>query len=307
MWIMLAGLALIILWAVALEGVHVMRKCDARLDNYLEVVDVGYTSARIYIRWSRVQKFPSTKGTKKMADTYVLVHGAWHCGELLETTAEFMRAVGHRCYCPTLAGNRPDDDRSKVGLQDAVQSIIDFIDENQLTGIRLVGHSYGGMVISKVADCRPDKISRLVYWNAFVPLDGQSLNDMIPAHYVELFGQLAAQNNNAVTLPFPIWRDAFMNDADLQLAEFAYAKLRPHPYKTFTDKISLRIPCAELSMGKSYLNCQQDIALPHSYPWHPRLSERLGLFRLVECGGGHELCFTNPAVLAQKILEAGRD
>jgi hypothetical protein len=51
MWIMLAGLALTILWVVALEGVHVMRKCDARLDNYLEVVDVGYTSARIYIRW----------------------------------------------------------------------------------------------------------------------------------------------------------------------------------------------------------------------------------------------------------------
>jgi len=42
-------------------------------------------------------------------------------------------------------------------------------------------------------------------------------------------------------------------------------------------------------------------------PWHPRLSERLGLHRLVECPGSHELCFTDPALLARKIIEAGRD
>jgi hypothetical protein len=64
---------------------------------------------------------------------------------------------------------------------------------------------------------------------------------------------------------------------------------------------------AQLPVGKSYLNCRQDVALPHSLPWHPRLSERLGLFRLVECPGSHELCFTNPALLARKIIEAGRD
>jgi hypothetical protein len=47
--------------------------------------------------------------------------------------------------------------------------------------------------------------------------------------------------------------------------------------------------------------------MPHSLPWHPRLSERLGLFRLVECEGSHELCFTDPQLLARKIVEAGRD
>lgn len=45
----------------------------------------------------------------------------------------------------------------------------------------------------------------------------------------------------------------------------------------------------------------------HSLPWHPRLSEKLGLFRLVEGAGSHEVCFTNPALLALKIVEAGRD
>ena len=66
-------------------------------------------------------------------------------------------------------------------------------------------------------------------------------------------------------------------------------------------------PLAALQIGKSYVNCQQDTAMPHSLPWHPRLSERLGLFRLVECPGSHEMFFSNPKRLAQAILEAGRD
>jgi hypothetical protein len=69
----------------------------------------------------------------------------------------------------------------------------------------------------------------------------------------------------------------------------------------------LKHALAELPVGKSYVNCRQDIALPHSMPWHPRLSERLGLFRLVECDGSHEMFFSNPARLAQAIAEAGRD
>lgn len=98
-----------------------------------------------------------------------------------------------------------------------------------------------------------------------------------------------------------------LNDADEATAMAAYAKLNPHPYKTFTDKITLKTELAAREVGKSYLNFQQDAALPHSLPWHPRLSEKLGLFRLVEGQGSHEVCFTNPALLAQKIIEAGRD
>ena len=130
---------------------------------------------------------------------------------------------------------------------------------------------------------------------------------MVPPHYVGLFDAVAAANKGAVMLPFEIWRDAFINDADLEMAKSAFAKLNLHPYKTFTDKITLKHALAELPVGKSYANCRQDIALPHSMPWHPRLSERLGLFRLVECDGSHEMFFSNPARLAQAIAEAGRD
>ena len=84
------------------------------------------------------------------------------------------------------------------------------------------------------------------------------------------------------------------------------SRFKPHPYKTFTDQSRLSQPLAAMAMGKSYINCLQDTAMPHSLP-HPRLSERLSLFRLLECMGSHELCFIDPQRLAQAIEQAGRD
>ena len=158
-----------------------------------------------------------------MADLYVLVHGAWHTGAEMEAVAGHLRQQDHVVHCPTIAGNNKDDDRDRIGLEQAIASIAAYIEKHDLREIRLVGHSYGGMVISGVADRLTDRIRRLVYVNAFVPLDGQCLNDMVPPHYVGLFDAVAAANKNAVMLPFEIWRDAFINDADLALAKSAYA------------------------------------------------------------------------------------
>ena len=241
-----------------------------------------------------------------MSDTYVLVHGAWHKGALMEPVAQHMRNQGHQVHCPTLKGNQPSDDLANIGLNDAVQSLVDFIEHHQLTHIRLVGHSYGGMVISQAAQKIESRIGRLVYVNAFVPDPGQSLVDMVPTVYKEMFDALAG-DSQSLTLPFPIWRDAFINDADLALAMSAYEQLHPHPYKTFTDKAELAQPMAALNVGKSYVNCIWDTALPASLPWHPRLSEKLGLFRYIECVGSHEAWFTQPQALAQAIIQAGRD
>src|ERR1700726_2832054 len=229
----------------------------------------------------------------EMPETFVLIHGAWHTGEDFETIANILRDAGHTVYCPTLRGNRPEDYRSKLGLEDAISSVVEFIEESDLTDIRLVGRSYGGMVISGVADRLEKRPRRLVYINAFAPLMGQSLNDMVTPDYAAAFAAIAEANNGAILLPFEIRRENFINDADIALARSTYDRLNPQPYRTFTDKISLQRPLSELSIGKSYINCQQDISLPHSYPWHPRLSERLRLFRLVEMPGSHETIFSN--------------
>ncbi|WP_315766647.1 MULTISPECIES: alpha/beta hydrolase [unclassified Bradyrhizobium] len=238
---------------------------------------------------------------------YVLVHGAWHTGAEFEPVAAHIRAAGHTVHLPTIRGNRPGDPKT-ICLDEAIQSIVDDLAEKDLNEIILMGHSYGGMIITGVADRVPARIRRLVYWNAFVPNDGESLNDMVPPHYVALFDAISAERGDgSVVLPFPVWREAFINDADLATATRAYEVLNPHPNKTFTDKIGLRTNPAEMSIAKSYINCTEDTALPHSLPWHPRLSSKLGLFRLVQVPGSHELCFSDPARLAQAIMDAGRD
>jgi len=239
--------------------------------------------------------------------TYVLVHGAWHTGAELEPVAAVIRAAGHQVFTPTIKGNRPGDAKT-TGLDEAIQSIVDYLAVNNLKDVILLGHSYGGMIITGVADRAADRIRRLVYWNAFVPNNGESLNDMVPPIYVGLFDAIAAERGDgSVVLPFPIWREAFINDADLETAQRTYDILNPHPLKTFSDKISLQTNPAEMTTAKSYINCTEDTALPHGYPWHPRQSQKLGLFRLIQVPGSHELCFSNPQALARAIMEAGRD
>src|SRR6516164_9477067 len=239
--------------------------------------------------------------------TYLLVHGAWHTGRELEPVASAMQAAGHKAFTPTIKGNRPGDPKT-TGLAEAIQSIVDYLVENNLNDVVLVGHSYGGMIITGVADRRPDRIRRLVYWNAFVPNNGESVYDMLPPQYIALFDAIAAERGDgSVMLPFPIWREAFINDADLDTAKRAYELLNPHPLKTLTDKILLTTNTGERKLAKSYINCTEDISLPHCYPWHPCLSQKLGWFRLVQVSGSHELCFSDPARLAQAIMVAGRD
>jgi len=236
---------------------------------------------------------------------YVLIHGAWHRGELFEAVAAPLRDAGHNVFLPTLLGNAINAPRD-VGLEAVIDDVIKYFESKNLEDAVVVGHSYAGMILTALADKIPTRIRRLVYWTAFVPNDGECLTDLVPPHYVAMFDWLK-QGDGGVSLPFPVWREAFINDASLELAESAYKKLEPHPYKTFTDPVSLSKPLAEIDLPKSYINCTEDTALPHSHPWHPRLSERLGLFRLVQTPGSHELCFTDPASLAAAILLAGRD
>jgi pimeloyl-ACP methyl ester carboxylesterase len=235
--------------------------------------------------------------------TYVLVHGAWHTGAELELTAASIRAAGHQVFTPTLKGNRPGDTKT-TGLEEAIQSIVDFLSEKDLNDVILLGHSSGGMVITGVADRVASRIRRLVYCNAFVANNGESLVDLVPPHYP---GFLTVHGDGSVELPFPIWREAYINDVDIETAQRAYDKLNPHPLKTFTDKAVLRTNPAEMTLPKSFINCTEDTALPNGFALHPSSSQKLGLFRLVQIPGSHELCFSNPARLAQAIIEAGRD
>ncbi|MBC3191153.1 alpha/beta hydrolase [Pseudonocardia sp. C8] len=239
--------------------------------------------------------------------TYVLVHGSWHDGALWGPVADALRGHGHTVHTPTVAGHGAGVDKA-VDHDDCVRSITGYLVENELTDVVLLGHSFGGTVIARVAEEVPDRLRRLVFWNAFVPRPGHSLLDECPPHYRELFRSLAAaSDDNTVTLPFPIWREAFIQDADLELAESTYAMLSPEPFRPFDDPLDLT-RFYELELPKSYINATEDTALPPGeWGWHPRMSSRLGAYRLVQLPGSHEVMFTAPELLARKIVEAGRD
>jgi pimeloyl-ACP methyl ester carboxylesterase len=238
---------------------------------------------------------------------FVLVHGAWHDGAAWDLTARELVGAGHRVLAPTMAGHGKGADR-RVNHAACVRSIVDSIANGGANDFILVGHSFGGTIISKVAEAIPEKIRRLVFMNAFVLRDGHSLVDEVPPPTAAAFTQMAENSPDQTFLvPFPVWRETFMNDADLDTAKRIYAQLSPEPLQPCIDKLDLK-KFYSLQIPRTYLNCTEDIALPPGeWGWHPRMSNRLGLYRLVQMPGSHEVMHTNPSLLADKLIEAGRD
>lgn len=109
--------------------------------------------------------------------TYVLVHGAWHGGWCWRRVADHLRRAGHEVYTPTLTGlgERVHLASADVALDTHIADVLGLIEAEELDRFVLVGHSYGGMVVTGVADAAADAISALVYLDAFVPKNGESM------------------------------------------------------------------------------------------------------------------------------------
>ena len=103
--------------------------------------------------------------------TFVLVHGGWAGSVVWRQLTPRLRKMGHEVYAPTLTGigERKHLLSREINLDTHIQDVIGVIDEEDLSDIVLVGHSYGGMVISGVADRVPEKVATLVYLDAFLP------------------------------------------------------------------------------------------------------------------------------------------
>ncbi|MEX3815478.1 alpha/beta fold hydrolase [Paraburkholderia sp. BR13439] len=113
--------------------------------------------------------------------TFVLVHGAWHGGWCYRETAHVLRASGHSVYTPTLTGlgERAHLNNQNITLETHIRDVCGVLEAEELSDVILLGHSYGGMVITGVADRMSYRIKSLVYLDAFVPAHAQSLNDCL--------------------------------------------------------------------------------------------------------------------------------
>lgn len=243
-----------------------------------------------------------------MANTYVLVHGAWHGGWSWTAVARRLTEQGQKVYAPTMAGHGPDVERAGITHKDCVASLIQYIEARDLRDVILVGHSWGGNVLCGAAPLIADRLQRLIFWSAFVLNDGESLLDAIPPDYRALFEHLVSQTpDRTITLPWEVWRGAFMQDSGEEAARLAYSLLTPEPMGVFEAKLDQE-EFFKLNTPRSYILCRQDISLPPGeYAWYPRFGDRLGKHKLVEMDGSHEVCFTRPVELADAIIEASTD
>ncbi len=120
---------------------------------------------------------PTAAPATKPKFTYVIVHGAWAGGWEHKKLAEALEADGHKVYRVTLTGQ---GDRSHlaspdIGLSVHIQDVVNFIEWEDLHDVVLVGHSYGGMVITGVADRIPGRLKHVIYLDAFLPENGESV------------------------------------------------------------------------------------------------------------------------------------
>ena len=166
--------------------------------------------------------------------TLVLVHGSWAGSVVWRQLVPRLRKTGHEVCAPTLTGigERKHLLSREIDLDTHIQDVIGVIDEEDLSGIVLVGHSYGGMVISGVADRVPEKVASLVYLDAFVPENGQSCQSLLPP------------DRRWTTVPGEDWLVAPRTSAEFglkrpDLIALWEAKSAPHPLVTLTQPLRL--------------------------------------------------------------------
>jgi pimeloyl-ACP methyl ester carboxylesterase len=163
--------------------------------------------------------------------TYVVVHGAWGGGWDWRTVSDLLTSRGHRVFRPTLTGlgERAHLASPDIGLDTHILDIVNTIRYENLRDVTLVGHSYGGMVITGVADRIPDRIAHLAYVDAFVPENGESVMGLAAVRGATTPGQV--QGGFMV----PSWvKPGTVPPMDV-----------PQPLKTFSEPITLKNPLRE--------------------------------------------------------------
>ena len=242
----------------------------------------------------------------RMSKTFVLIHGSWHGGWAWKDVIRRLSEKGYGAHAPTLAGHGPGVTRLGIRHQECVASVVTYFQQHGLEDVILVGHSFGGSVVQKVAEQVFNRIARIVFLDALVLEDNQCVLDILPSEFAALVNDLAAaSSDNTMLIPWEIWRDNLIQDAPESVARSIWQQLSPEPNQVNLDKLDLK-RYYSLAIPRSFIYCRQDKAMGSGY-FHPRMSSRLGAFKLLEMDGSHEVMFTRPRELADKLVEASSD
>jgi pimeloyl-ACP methyl ester carboxylesterase len=198
---------------------------------------------------------------------------------------------GHEVYTPTLTGQgeRVHLYHPEVGLHTHIQDIVNVLEYEELHDIVLVGHSYGGMIITGVADRVPDRIAHMVYLDAMLPKAGQSVADL---GVIEGFGLEAAEDGRYHPFPAPPGDQEELKRRERWVLQ---------PPQTAFERLSLAMPLEERSFSLTYVRAA-NFPTPVFDAFKPRLMGT-SRWRYLEWPCGHSIHREMPQELAELLLE----
>jgi pimeloyl-ACP methyl ester carboxylesterase len=234
--------------------------------------------------------------------TFVVAHGAWSSAWAWKKMRPLLRAAGHDLWTPSYTGlgERAHLANGAIDLDTHIQDVVGLLDMEDLRGVVLIGHSYGGMVATGVADRASERIAQLVYLDAFVPGNGQSAFDLQPAERANQMRELARYSGEGWRIP-PNPMPPDTPEADVAWA--AHRRL-PQPLKTFEQKLRLsdRTP-----PPRSYIYCTR-FGPGDVFRQFAERARRESGWRYFEIDASHNPHITEPqrllAILAQIISPA---
>lgn len=236
--------------------------------------------------------------------TFVLVHGGFHGGWCWKRLTPFLRDAGHLVYTPTLTGlgERSHLASPAVNLSTHIQDILNVLTYEDLTDVILVGHSYSGMVITGVADAASERVKKLVYLDAFVPEDGQSLAAIFrpPASEAESY-EVPLLDGWLVPYPHREYPFGITAEDDIQ---WVRDKITPQPIATFTEPV--RLTSGALSTIPHvyiYLRPPGEQPMDTEFIWYAERAQKQPGWKYHELVSGHDAMIIVPQAVAALLLE----
>jgi pimeloyl-ACP methyl ester carboxylesterase len=232
--------------------------------------------------------------------TFVIVHGAWSGAHAWRWVRPLLRAAGHQVFTPALSGlgERHHLARPETDLDTHIADVAAVLHFEDLTDVLLVGHSYGGMVISGVADRGPERIGQLVYLDADVPLDGQCELDFVSPEERAALEDAARTRGDGWLVP-PPFPDPLPPGFPPEVV-WGVQRMVPQPLATMTQPLRITTPVPALP--RTYIHCTEG---KDGEPVPPHLARirNDSSWRFVELAATHIAHVTAPERLAAVLLD----
>jgi pimeloyl-ACP methyl ester carboxylesterase len=232
--------------------------------------------------------------------SFVLVHGAWHGGWCWLRVARLLRDAAHEVYTPTLTGlgERAHLAGPETDLETHVQDVVGVLEAEELRQVILVGHSYAGMVITGAAGRAANRLSHLVYLDAFVPEIGRALLDYAGPRAEAIRESARTAGEGWRIPPFPPERFGVTSQRD---REWLQRRLVSQPLKSFEQPLTA---VGGDKLKRTYIYCSSP-AMGAFDQFAERLREDRK-WQYHELKTGHDAMVTAPGEVAKILLSLVR-